>query len=65
MGLESKVVLITGAGSGLGAAAAISFAKEGAAVVLCGRRPEKIERLQNTIIEEGGEGASNNWHASL
>jgi NAD(P)-dependent dehydrogenase (short-subunit alcohol dehydrogenase family) len=55
MGLESKVVLITGAGSGLGAAAAISFAKERATVVLCGRRPEKIERLQNTIIEEGGE----------
>jgi NAD(P)-dependent dehydrogenase (short-subunit alcohol dehydrogenase family) len=40
MQLEGKVALITGAGTGIGAAIARRFVDEGAAVVLMGRRAE-------------------------
>ena len=42
---EGKVVIVTGAGSGIGAAAARRFAAEGAAVVLAGRTREKLEKV--------------------
>ena len=42
---QQKVVVITGAGSGIGAGAAQRFAREGASVVLVGRRPEKLEKV--------------------
>lgn len=54
MGLFGKVALISGAGSGLGEAAAISLAKAGAKVVLCGRRKERVDRVGERIVEEGG-----------
>jgi NAD(P)-dependent dehydrogenase (short-subunit alcohol dehydrogenase family) len=41
-GLSGKVALIAGAGSGIGQAAARRLASEGAALVLVGRRPEKL-----------------------
>lgn len=40
---QDKVIVITGAGSGIGAATAERFAAEGAKVVLVGRTPEKLE----------------------
>jgi meso-butanediol dehydrogenase/(S,S)-butanediol dehydrogenase/diacetyl reductase len=40
---EGKVVIVTGAGSGIGAATAKRFLQEGAAVVLNGRRKDKLE----------------------
>ncbi len=54
--LQDKVVLITGATSGIGKASAILFAHEGAKVVLTGRRKEKGEAVLAQIREHGGEG---------
>ena len=43
--LNDKVVLITGASSGIGAAAALAFAKEGCRVVMAARRIDKLQEL--------------------
>lgn len=43
--VENKVVIITGATSGIGEAAARVLAANGAKVVLSGRREERLERL--------------------
>lgn len=47
--LDNQVVIITGAGSGLGKATAIQFAKAGAALVICGRRTAKIKAVEQEI----------------
>jgi len=52
--LGGKVVAITGATSGIGAAAARALAGEGASVVLGGRRRERLDRL----VAEIGDGAA-------
>jgi len=52
---ESKVVLVTGGTSGLGRDAAFAFAREGAKVVLSGRRAEAGEEIVAAIRKEGGE----------
>lgn len=46
---SQKVVVITGAGSGIGAAAAQRFAHEGASVVLVGRTQEKLEKVKSML----------------
>lgn len=53
--LENKVVIVTGSTSGIGIGIARLCAKEGAKVVVCGRREEKGNAVVNTILEEGGE----------
>jgi NAD(P)-dependent dehydrogenase (short-subunit alcohol dehydrogenase family) len=53
--LKDKVGIITGAGSGIGEATAIIFAREGARVVLAGRRLPKIQGVADRIASEGGE----------
>ncbi|HWV72959.1 MAG TPA: SDR family oxidoreductase [Pseudosphingobacterium sp.] len=53
--IKGKVVVITGASSGLGEATAQLLSKEGAILVLAARRAELIEKLANTIRENGGE----------
>lgn len=53
--LENKVAIITGANSGVGAAAAKLFAGEGAKVVICARRADPLEAVAAEIRTAGGE----------
>ena len=43
-----RIAIVTGAGSGIGRAAAIALLKDGYSVALCGRRPETLEETANT-----------------
>lgn len=52
---QDKVVMITGATSGIGAAAARLFAAEGARVAFCGRRTERGRAVERDIRNAGGE----------
>ncbi|WP_088328342.1 YciK family oxidoreductase [Lacimicrobium sp. SS2-24] len=53
--LENKVILVTGAGDGIGKEAALQFARHGAEVILLGRTVEKLEAVYDTIIAEQGK----------
>ncbi|WP_198677678.1 YciK family oxidoreductase [Pseudidiomarina homiensis] len=52
--LEGKVILVTGAGDGIGKEAALTFAKAGATVILLGRTVSKLEAVYDDIIAAGG-----------
>jgi NAD(P)-dependent dehydrogenase (short-subunit alcohol dehydrogenase family) len=51
--LAGRVILITGAGGGLGSALARDCAKAGASVILCGRHAAKLERVYDEIESMG------------
>jgi NADP-dependent 3-hydroxy acid dehydrogenase YdfG len=51
--LQGKVAWVTGAGTGIGEAAALVLAEEGAAVVLTGRRVEPLEGVAARIRQRG------------
>ncbi len=52
--LENKVILITGATSGIGAASAQLIAGQGAKLLLLGRNAERAQQVQQAITENGG-----------
>jgi len=52
--LEGRVILVTGAGSGLGRALAIGCARAGASVILSGRNSAKLDRVYDEIESLGG-----------
>ena len=54
--MQDKVIIVTGASSGLGAATARQLGAEGAKVVLAARRRDKGEKVLHDIKAAGGEG---------
>jgi len=57
-GLEGMAVLVTGGGSGIGAACAARLAADGAAVTICGRTEAKLEAAAKKIAQGCGHGGS-------
>lgn len=52
--LKDKVVVIYGAGGGIGGAVARAFAREGARLFLAGRRQAPVEGVAKSIVSDGG-----------
>ena len=53
--IRDKVVIVTGASSGIGYATALALSKAGAKVAAGARRVEKLQTLKNEVQENGGE----------
>ncbi|MBU2918617.1 YciK family oxidoreductase [Psychrosphaera sp. F3M07] len=51
--LNNKVILVTGAGAGIGRQAAITFAQLGAEVILLGKTTKKLEAVYDEIVNAG------------
>lgn len=51
----NKIALITGATSGIGEATALKIAEAGFDIIITGRRPERLEKLAETIRQKGQE----------
>lgn len=53
MDIKGKVIIVTGASSGIGEATARQFGREGAKLVLAARRVDKLESLAQEILATG------------
>lgn len=53
--MKNHVVVITGAGRGIGRETALLFAKRGATVALCSRTPQELRSVRDEILAAGGE----------
>ena len=58
MNLLNKVILITGAGTGLGKALALAASQAGAKVICAGRRKDKIQQTADEVNKAGGTGTA-------
>jgi len=58
MSLKDRVILITGAGSGLGKALAVAAGQAGAKVICAGRRKDRIQQTAEAVTQAGGVGAA-------
>ncbi len=58
MELKDKTIIITGASSGIGAAAALLFARSGANVVLGARRKDRLDQITGQITQSAGYAVS-------
>lgn len=54
MEVKNKIVIVTGAGSGIGKATAIHFAKHGATVVVSDRKSKSANKVVELIVKDGG-----------
>ncbi len=52
--LDGRIILVTGAGDGIGRAAALSYAAKGATIILAGRTTSKLEAVYDEIEAAGG-----------
>src|SRR5580700_10204569 len=57
MSLKGKIVFITGASGGIGAATALAFAAEGARLLLAARRKDKLAEVTSAALAEGATAA--------
>ena len=55
MKLTGKIVFLTGASSGIGESTAYAFAAEGARLILCARRKDKVDAVARQALEKGAQ----------
>src|SRR4051812_34041726 len=59
--LKNKCALLMGATSGIGQSCAEMVAREGAHIVVTGRRPAQAEAVPRTFVKAGGEATFKSW----
>ena len=65
MDFKNKIIIVTGASSGMGKQIALDFAKEGATVIAAARRKERLEALVEYAKENNYEGSINPYVVDL
>ena len=61
LGLENKVVVITGGATGIGFATGLEFARQGAHVAICGRSEAKLAKAREAFAAEGFSSSPRRW----
>jgi len=54
--LDGQIAIVTGGGTGIGRGIVLAFAREGAHIIICGRRAEPLDETLADIRQNGGEG---------
>ncbi|MGL5740639.1 MAG: SDR family NAD(P)-dependent oxidoreductase, partial [Plesiomonas shigelloides] len=53
--LTDRIILVSGAGDGIGKEAALTYARHGATVILLGKTVRKLEATYDAIVAQGGQ----------